>query len=97
MGAVNRQAALLDKKLIPCTLCQERFSLRDVREGRFVAETLICRGCYEKRQKAGFAETCFGKEGGQGWEGYNERALECRGLCPDRNVCRKFVRSGKTQ
>jgi hypothetical protein len=76
--------ALEEKELLWCLLCNKRYSLRDVREGRYRGGTGICSTCYTSMAKS--MDTCFGKIA---W--YDAEAEECGSFCPDRKVCKEFI------
>ena len=85
-----------DKRLMPCLLCNERFSVAEIAEGFYFPSTCICRACYDKGQLAGYHQWCFGKgnrmEGARIAErGFNQFSLACGRYCPDRMICKRFV------
>jgi len=87
--------AVADKKLLWCLLCSQKFSVEDVQAGKYVIETGICMGCYKDLQKS--ITTCFGKTTtGKRW-GYDEETVECSRFCPDKEVCRSFVKAESIQ
>ena len=77
------------KQLLWCLLCQNKFCIRDIEEGTYLAQTGICAECYGEMQKS--SETCFGKENKARVRGYDESTLECSQFCPDRKVCKEFL------
>jgi len=81
--------AELTKTLLWCFQCDRRFSILDVQEGHYFADTGICRECYGKMQKN--PGTCFGKKTEGRRLGYDETTIECKEFCPDKDACQKFV------
>ena len=83
-------------EIIPCVLCDEKFSEQDVRDGLYFISTMVCKKCYVGMQKQPHSISCFGKltvkEGRRKLLGYDSEAAECSGECPDRFVCRAFVK-----
>jgi hypothetical protein len=86
----------MEARILECVRCTGRFSLLDVKSGRYVVETLTCRTCHKQMQKAPVTESCFGKEKTSTTEGYSEADVECRLHCRDRKVCRQFIQKGNT-
>jgi len=80
----------LGRQLLWCLLCGARFGIEDVQDGRYLAETGICKGCYDGMQRSG--KTCFGKETKGSRLGYDEKAIECQEFCKDRKICRDYVK-----
>jgi hypothetical protein len=80
----------VDTKLLECVGCGGRFSLRDVREGRYFITSMRCRVCYRdlKRDQT----SCFGKTKTSKQEGYSEADVECRLHCRDKAACVQFQR-----
>lgn len=83
-------------KLIGCTRCTRKYSVSDIREGLFQIETMVCSFCYAEMQAMPYKRCCFGKPSlilpsGKKLLGYNEKALECSEICPDRNICRRVI------
>jgi len=76
--------------LFECILCKEKFSSKDVAEGRFFS-TGVCEKCYRKKAKLPHTISCFGKKQRRHRPGYSKKNLECTKLCPDRTVCSQFV------
>lgn len=88
--------AKLDLEVFRCVLCAGRFSVRDIRRGRYFVSTSICRECYEKGQQQDHSTWCFGKtdvtvNGKVVKFGYNAQAIECKKECPDRLICKVFA------
>lgn len=84
------------KKLFECVECKETFSALDVRRGKFFVSTLVCEACYWLMKNGPYELSCFGKEtvvrGNKTFYGYDPDARECRRECPDRYICRVFVK-----
>lgn len=85
----------IDARVLECIECRGQFSLRDVRSGKFVADTLTCSNCYKQMAEAPAEISCFGKPKTDKHEGYSEKDIECRLLCMDRNACKQHLTSGK--
>lgn len=86
----------LDALVFQCLRCKKRFTLRDLRRGRFHISTCICDGCYKQMQAQKSEVCCFGKsnkvvKGKVVSYGYDAKARECRSECPDRNICKVYV------
>lgn len=83
-----------DSKLrcLECVECEGEFTVGAIREGRFFVSTMTCATCHGKMQQASPSESCFGKAKRPDREGYSKADVECRLHCPDRKVCRKFVK-----
>ena len=82
-----------------CVVCASRFSEAAVRDGTFFLETLVCLNCYQRMYRQPRSVSCFGKDtlrqkGGGHQYGFDPHALECKSVCPDRNICQTFVRKG---
>jgi len=81
----------LEKKaLLKCLICDEAFTLLDVRAGSYVGATGICIWCYLEMKED--TSTCFGKETVGKVLGYDQEAIECQTFCPDKEVCQEFVK-----
>lgn len=78
-----------DARLLECIGCSGRFTLSDVRDGRFTVLTMTCRVCYQ--EMAEDPGRCFGKTKTTDQEGYSDKDVECRLHCLDRKVCGKFT------
>lgn len=91
------------KPLLECLLCERRYSRRDVVEGRYWTETLVCSLCYAKMQSKPHQLCCFGKPTMANFNslkplpGYSPKSRECRQLCPDRNVCAHIILGEKNE
>ena len=86
-------------KVLECLLCQQRYSMEDIRNGLYQLETLVCSACYAKMQRQPHHISCFGKPtfillNGKHLYGYNPKAEECRTKCPDRRVCSRIILGG---
>src|SRR5215471_12629066 len=81
----------MDARVLQCIDCQGRFALAAIRSGRYIAETMTCRSCYQKMREKEPAESCFGKIKTSDHEGYSEQDVECSLHCKDRKVCRQFI------
>lgn len=79
-------------RCLECTECEGQFSVAAIRDGRFFISSMTCWVCHRRMQEAPAEVSCFGKARGNGHEGYSEADAECRLHCPDRVVCRKFVK-----
>ena len=83
------------KPVLGCLLCKHRFSRQDIADGLYWPQTYICSSCYARLQQAPLDVSCFGKwtevdaYTGHQHLGYDAKALECRKVCPDREVCKK--------
>lgn len=73
-------------QVFSCELCEEPYSLADIKELRFFPSTGICYACYRKGASAPPEVWCFGKK-----EKYKPELRECSELCPDRVLCPLFV------
>lgn len=83
-------------KFLECLICTERFSEEEILSGKYRLETMICSYCYSRLQRKPHHQSCFGKPttnlpDGKRLLGYNAKALECKELCPDREVCRLVI------
>ena len=79
-------------KGLECLLCTLRYSDRDVLDGLYWIDTMVCSKCYTRMQRMPYEESCFGKpcvmrDGKVVQYGYNRNAVECDSLCPDRRQC----------
>ena len=79
-------------KALECLICRVRYSREDVLSGLYQLSTKICGHCYGRMQASPHAVCCFGKTDliqldGKRLLGYDPDAVECRDLCPDRNLC----------
>jgi len=86
------------QKSLECLRCMERYSKKDILEGRYWLETLICSKCYLSMQKAPHSISCFGKPSiaiseTKKIQGFDLDMIECRELCPDRKICEKVMLS----
>lgn len=79
-------------RCLECTRCEGQFSIAAIREGRFFVSSMTCWVCHREMQAAPSTISCFGKAKQNGQEGYSKADPECRLHCPDRAVCRKFVK-----
>jgi hypothetical protein len=70
--------------MFACTQCIERYTVEDVKEGRFFPSTSTCLSCYQKMAKS--KVRCFGKE-----KMFDLKQLACQ-ECPDSRICRTFLR-----
>jgi hypothetical protein len=76
-------ALLVDKKLLPCQLCGDRFSVADVDSAAYFADTNVCAACYQRMKEQAVSVSCFGKL-------YQASDPRCAMLCPDASVCKNF-------
>jgi hypothetical protein len=72
---------VIEKPLLACLLCSKKYSIVDIRNGRYFPETGICIMCYRRMAKDD--GTCFAKQ-------YDASAIECHEFCPDRRVCKEW-------
>ncbi len=76
--------------ILACAICDDRFTLADVEQGKCVLDSLVCTGCYAWRQAREYRYDCFGKPT-QVFPvkklGYDPQAEECQEFCPDRRIC----------
>ena len=82
--------------LFECTMCAERYTLADVKNGRYFPSTGICENCYLQGKHSKFAVWCFGKTNVVKNKkvvryGYDAKAAACTKECPDRHICRAFA------
>ena len=75
-------------KVFQCLKCRVKFSESSFEELKFFPSTGICKACYEEAKED--SSVCFGKS-----EAYNSKTVLCRSICPDRKVCRLFIRVEK--
>ena len=68
-----------------CQRCERRFTEEDFGKLRFFPSTGICRACYIEAM--GDGSVCFGK-----CDYFNPQATVCKRVCPDRFVCRFFIK-----
>jgi len=75
-------------KLFQCTECEERFTEENIKELKFFPSTMICSKCYHEAEKD--KTVCFSKV-----EEYNKRSIVCNKICPDRRICRLYIKLSK--
>src|SRR6266581_3719237 len=93
--------SLLKMKLMPCLLCQKKYSRADIKVGQYFPSTDICTDCYKRGQRQSRKIWCFGKttrivkKAGRKLVlyAYSQDAVECKSECPDREICRLFVQN----
>jgi len=73
-------------KLVPCILCEQRFSVNDALHNLFFFETMVCQGCYSIMQARPAGECCFGKP-----DQHNPSSKDCGERCADRDICPQFI------
>lgn len=78
--------------IFECLLCPAKYSLRDAEKGRYFIETRVCLKCYRKGQVADRKVWCFGKKQKKNRKGYSVKNIVCSAICPDRNICKQFVK-----
>jgi len=87
--------SIRQKKILPCLLCSERFSVQDIAEGKYFVSTGVCFGCYERKQKSSYVDSCFGKNSvlanGLVLYGYNPKIVVCGSICQDKEICKLFL------
>lgn len=71
--------------MFECVMCSGRFTVEDVESGRYFPSTGGCFECYKTLAKN--KRLCFGKE-----KLYDTSTLACRVECPDKRICRTFVK-----
>lgn len=81
--------------LLECLLCRNKFTVDAVQQKQYFLETLICAACYKKGQKLPASVWCFGKLAAKNSPGYSEENVECVQICPDKKICKSFVRKLK--
>jgi len=106
VASASRQAKPKPKSSKPqleCLKCTKRYSAKSIQRGEYRLETFLCSNCYAQMQQQPYSACCFGKpsytvtpENPQRQYGYNPKAIECKQLCPDRQVC-KLVVQGPSQ
>jgi hypothetical protein len=74
---------MANDRILECVLCSERFSVKDVKEGRYFPSTGVCLGCYDKAKSGNKKLWCFGQFDGQ--------AIECKAECLDRRLCKQVT------
>lgn len=74
-------------KLFQCIICETKFSEQDYKDLKFFPSTCICRKCYDEAEKD--KTVCFAKK-----EQYDRHSLACRKVCPDRKICKLYIRLG---
>jgi hypothetical protein len=77
--------------LFECLLCKDKFTVDDIRQKKFYAQTCICRKCYLVGVETNPRIWCFGKLQKINSPGYSEESVSCSLLCPDSFLCRKIV------
>lgn len=86
-------------QFLPCILCGDKFSEEDIKAGLYFISTMVCKGCYDGLQSQPHSVSCFGKlsvrRGRRVDAGYDKEAVECSEECPDRFICRAFVKQVK--
>ena len=86
--------------VLECVLCGVRYSEADVKELLYFPSTGVCKACYDAGQKKPHAIWCFGKVNLVKRQnrkkvvayGYSEEAKECQVLCPDKTICRFYLK-----
>jgi NAD-dependent SIR2 family protein deacetylase len=81
--------------LLECLLCKDKFTVPDVDKKQFFISTSICRKCYAKGAVVDPQVWCFGKRQRGNSPGYSEENVGCRLLCPDKKVCKLFIKLNK--
>lgn len=72
-------------KVFQCTLCEEKFPEAAIKKLLFFPSTMICSKCYNEAEKD--KDVCFGKKAE-----YNKHSLVCSKVCPDRRICKLYLR-----
>lgn len=72
------------EKIFECILCQQRFSVGDIKAQLYYVSTGVCSSCYDKGLEAKNQIWCFGDFDAR-------RYNECRAICPDRKICREYT------
>lgn len=73
---------MANERILECVLCRERYSVQDVKAGKYYPSTGICLACYEKALQGNKKIWCFGE--------FEPSVSECRAECPDRRPCKRF-------
>lgn len=100
LSAQQFSSVLTDRQLklplLECRYCHGMYSVLDVEELLFFASTKICIECYIKMMEADYKKSCFGKPSKLHYKtthfGFNLLSNECKTFCPDRHVCKFFMR-----
>lgn len=81
--------------LLECVLCSNKFTTEDADKKVYFPETLVCRECYIQGKKVNPQVWCFAKLQTPKMPGYSPDNLSCKLLCPDRKVCKQFIKTTK--
>jgi hypothetical protein len=73
--------------MFACTLCAERFTVDDVKQGKYFISTNTCLACYQKMYKSKLR--CFGKD-----KMFDPSTIACS-ECPDERICRTYIKHRK--
>jgi len=65
-----------------CSQCPERYTLDDIKHGRYFPSTGVCLACYIKMNKS----SCFGKK-----KYYNPSLPSCGIECKDSTICKTAI------
>lgn len=82
---------------LQCSRCQKEYTLDEILSGAYWLETFTCMECYAHLQGRPHEVSCFGKPtvvsltSDKKKLGYDPDAMECKSVCPDRNICRYVV------
>ena len=74
---------MADQRILECVLCSERYSIKEVKDGRYFPSTGVCMECYRNAKIGSKKSWCFGTFDGQ--------AVECKAECLDRRICRQVT------
>lgn len=77
--------------MLECARCGRLFSEELVYAFEFFPDNHLCFDCCESLKQLKHSKCCFGKLTQGKMLGYDPKALPCKQLCPDRNVCKLFV------
>jgi hypothetical protein len=72
-------------KILQCTLCEEKFEEKAIKDLKFFPSTMICSNCYDEAEKD--KSVCFGKK-----KQYDKKSIVCSKICSDRRVCKLYIR-----
>lgn len=79
--------------IMECVTCSTKYSEQDALDGKFFPRERICYNCYLNRTQTPIDLDCFGKiTSSKKHLGFDQSALECRSICPDRRLCPKFAK-----
>lgn len=71
-----------------CIRCTVKYTLKDVERGGYFPSSGICLACYQVMEKD--KNSCFGDK-----RVFDPNTLACGQECPDRRICRGFIKHPK--